>query len=254
LRTTFGVAGSAPVQVIDPGGTCELPLVDLSTLARAGEPEALRLANLEAYLAFDLGAGPLLRAALLRLAPERHLLCLTLHHIVSDGWSMDVLIRDVAALYEGRELPPLPIQYADFAVWQRQWLAGEVLERQLAYWRERLAGLPAALDLPADRPRPPVRSTAGGMVPLQLDAATAERVREITRNQSATPFMILLAAFLALLQRLTGRDDLCVGSPVANRERPETAGLIGFFVNTLVLRGDLAGDPTFRELVERLRL
>jgi amino acid adenylation domain-containing protein len=254
LRTTFGVVGSAPVQVIDPAGTCELPLVDLTAVGEQAEPEALRLADLEAYLPFDLGAGPLLRAALLRLASERHLLCLTLHHIVSDGWSMDVLIRDVGALYEGRELPPLAVQYADFAVWQRRHLTGEVLDRQLATWRERLADLPASLDLPADRPRPPVRSTAGGLVPLQLDAATGGRIREISRHQSATPFMILLAAFLALLQRLTGRDDLCIGSPVASRERPETADLIGFLVNTLVLRGDLSGDPPFRELVERLRL
>ena len=256
LRTTFGVAGSAPVQVIDPRGTCELPLVDLSALGVAGgaaEPEALRLVDLEAYLPFDLGAGPLLRAVLLRIAPGRHLLCLTLHHIVSDGWSMDVLIRDLGALYAGRELPPLAIQYADFAVWQRQYLAGEVLERQLAHWRERLAGLPAALDLPADRPRPPVRSTAGGLVRLQLDAATGEGIREITRTCGATPFMTLLAAFFALLQRLTGRDDVCAGSPIAGRERLETADLIGFFVNTQVLRGDLSGDPTFRELVERLR-
>jgi amino acid adenylation domain-containing protein len=254
LRTTFGVVGSAPVQVIDAGGTCELPLVDLSALGEQAEPEARRCVDLEAYAPFDLGAGPLLRAALLRLAPGRHLLCLTLHHIVSDGWSMDLLLRDVGALYTSQELPPLPVQYADFAVWQRQHLTGEVLARQLAHWRERLAGLPTALDLPTDRPRPPVRSTAGGLVRLRLDAATGERLREITRTCGATPFMILLAAFFALLQRLTGRDDLCAGSPVASRERPETADLIGFFVNTLVLRGDLSGDPTFRELVDRLRL
>ncbi|HKH48910.1 MAG TPA: amino acid adenylation domain-containing protein [Thermoanaerobaculia bacterium] len=253
LRTTFGAVGSTPVQVIVPTGHCELPRIDLSALGARARKEAELLASEESHLPFDLGAGPLLRAALVRLQPELHLLCLTLHHIVSDGWSMDVLIRDVAALYRGEELPPLPIQYADFAVWQRQWLSGEVLEKQLAYWRERLAGLPAALDLPTDRPRPPVRGTAGDFVPLDLDTETGERVRELARSLGATPFMVLLAAWCALLQRITGQDDLCVGSPVANRGRPETDPLIGFFVNTLVLRADLAGDPTFRELLDRLR-
>jgi amino acid adenylation domain-containing protein len=256
LRTTFGVAGSMPVQVIAPtasAGQGELPRIDLTALGARAREEAERLAREESLLPFDLGDGPLLRTALVRLESELHLLCLTLHHIVSDGWSMDVLIRDVAALYRGEELPPLPIQYADFAVWQRQWLSGEVLERQLAHWRERLAGLPAALDLPTDRPRPPVRGTAGDFVPLELDADTGERVRGLARSLGATPFMVLLAAWCALLQRVTGQDDLCVGSPVANRGRPETDPLIGFFVNTLVLRGDLSGDPTFGELLDRLR-
>jgi len=253
LRTTFGAMGSTPVQIIAPTGRCELPRIDLTALGTRARKEAERLASEESRLPFDLGAGPLLRSALIELAPELRLLCLTLHHIVSDGWSMDVLIRDVAALYRGEELPPLPIQYADFAVWQRQWLSGEVLEQQLGYWRERLAGLPAALDLPTDRPRPPVRGTAGDLVPLQLDVATGERVRELARSLGATPFMVFLAAWCALLQRVTGQDDLCVGSPVANRGRPETDPLIGFFVNTLVLRGDLSGDPTFRELLDRLR-
>jgi amino acid adenylation domain-containing protein len=254
LRTTFGIVRSTPVQVIAPHGTCELPLVDFAGLGERGREEALRLVEEEVGRPFDLGAGPLLRVVLLRLAPARHLLCITLHHIVSDGWSMDVLIRDMAALYEGGERLPLPIQYADFAVWQRRWLSGEVLERQIAHWRERLAGMPAALDLPTDRPRPPLRSSAGGLVRLQLDAAAAERVRGLARAQGATLFMVLLAAFLALLQRICGQDDLCVGSPVANRDRSEIINLIGFFVNTLVLRGDLSGDPTFRQLVSRLRL
>ncbi len=253
LRTTFGMIGSTPVQIIAPLGTCALPRVDLSALGGRARAEAVRLAEEESLLPFDLGAGPLLRSVLVRLTSGLHLLCLTLHHIVSDGWSMDLLLREVAALYRGRPLPPLRVQYADFAVWQRRWLSGAVLERQLDHWRERLAGMPA-LDLPADRPRPSVRSTAGGLVPLEIDAATGERARGLARAAAGTPFMVFLAAWLALLQRITGQDDLCVGSPVANRDRPETANLIGFFVNTLVLRGDLSGDPTFRELVARLRL
>jgi hypothetical protein len=253
LRTTFGAVGTNPVQIIAPEGRCELPRIDLTGLGGLARPEAERIASEESLLPFDLGAGPLLRAALIELEPALHLLCLTIHHIVSDGWSMDVLIRDVAALYRGEALAPLPIQYADFAVWQRQWLSGDVLERQLGYWRERLAGLPAALDLPTDRLRPPVRGTAGDFVPLEIDTSTGDQLRELARSAGATPFMVLLAAWSALLQRITGQDDLCVGSPVANRGRPETDSLIGFFVNTLVLRAGLAGDPTFRELLDRLR-
>jgi len=259
LRTTFGLdrtGGAEPVQRIAPAVPFVLPRIDLTALAAPGDrarAEAVRLAGEEALLPFDLGTGPLVRSALLRCAPDLHLLTLTLHHVVSDGWSMEVLIRDLAALYQGRELPPLPIQYADFAVWQRRWLTGEVLERQVAYWRERLAGLPAVLGLPTDRPRPHVRGHAGGVVPLALGAATAERVRGLARAAGATPFMVLLAVFCAWLRRLSGEDDLAVGTPVANRDRPETADLIGFFVNTLVLRADLAGDPTFGELVDRLR-
>jgi amino acid adenylation domain-containing protein len=257
LRTTFQVAGADPVQVVAPVAARALPQVDLYALGARAEGEAARLQSEEASLPFDLERGPLLRTVLVRLAPVRHLLLLTLHHIVSDAWSTSVLVREVAALYQGQELPPLPIQYADFAVWQRRRLSGELLERQLSHWRERLAGMTPVLDLPTDRPRPPVRSTAGDRIPLELPAETAGRARALARASEATPFMVLLAAFLALLQRLTGQDDLCVGAPVANRDRTETAGLIGFFVNTLVLRGnlsgDLSGDPSFGELVDRVR-
>jgi amino acid adenylation domain-containing protein len=260
LRTTFQVAGADPVQVVAPvdqvglrGDAFALPRVDLSALGERAEGEAARLQREEASLPFDLGRGPLLRTVLVRLAPVRHLLLLTLHHIVSDAWSTSVLVREVAALYRGEELRPLPIQYADFAVWQRRRLSGELLESRLSHWRERLAGMTPVLGLPTDRPRPPVRSTAGDRIPLELPAETAERLRALARASEATPFMVLLAAFLALLQRLTGQDDLCVGAPVANRDRTETAGLIGFFVNTLVLRGDLSGDPSFGEMVDRVR-
>ncbi|HJX29240.1 MAG TPA: amino acid adenylation domain-containing protein, partial [Thermoanaerobaculia bacterium] len=257
LRTTFQVAGADPVQVVAPAGhhihAFALPRVDISALSGQAGEEAARLQREEASLPFDLGHGPLLRTVLVRLTPVRHLLMLTVHHIVSDAWSMSVLVREVAALYRGEALPPLPIQYADFAVWQRRRLSGELLERRLAHWRERLAGMSPVLDLPTDRPRPPVRSTVGDRVPLDLPRETAERVRALARESEGTAFMILLAAFLALLQRLTGQDDLSLGVPVANRDRTETAGLIGFFVNTLVLRGDLSGDPPFRELAGRVR-
>jgi len=255
LRTTFRVAGAEPVQVIAPAAAaaCALPVVDLTRLGAAAEPEAVRLYGEEHELPFDLAAGPLLRATLVRLAAEQHLLLLTLHHIISDGWSNGVLVREVTTAYGGGSLPDLPIQYADFAVWQRRWLAGEVLEKQIAFWRQRLAGMPAALDLPADRPRPAVRGSRGSQVEMSYGPDLTARLKNLARRAETTPFAVLLAAFQALLYRWTGEEDLAVGAPVANRNRPEVAGLIGFFVNTLVLRGDLSGDPEFGALVGRLR-
>jgi amino acid adenylation domain-containing protein len=258
LRTTFRLAGSEPVQEIADwpawDNACALPLVDLSALPRERrEAEALELRDADAARPFDLAAGPLLRGALLRLEPERHLLLLTLHHIVSDGWSNGVLVRELTTLYGGGTPPDLPVQYADFAVWQRRWLAGEMLAQQTALWRRRLAGMPPSLDLPADRPRPPVRSSRGAGRDLMLEPALVLRLKEVARSQGATLFTVLLAVFQALLFRWTGQDDLCVGVPVANRNRREVAGLIGFFVNTLVVRGDLSGDPGLGELLQRLR-
>jgi len=258
LRTTFCLAGSEPVQEIAAASSaCALPVVDLAALAGGrGEAEALRLRDADAARPFDLAAGPLLRSALLRLGPGRHLLLLNLHHIISDGWSNGVLVRELTALYDlgaDAPLPELPIQYADFAVWQRRWLAGEVLERQAALWRRRLAGMPPVLDLPSDRPRPPVRSSRGASRELALEPALVLRLKEVARRQEATLFTVLLAAYQALLCRWTGQDDLCVGVPVANRNRREVAGLIGFFVNTLVLRGDLSGAPGLGELLQRLK-
>jgi len=266
LRTTFRTLGGQPVQVVappappGPPAALDLPVSDLTGLA-AGERErrALELAGAAAQRPFDLERGPLLRASLLRLGPERHVLLLCLHHIVSDGWSMGVLMNELGALYgafrAGRPsgLPDLPIQYADYARWQSAWLTGEVLERQLAYWTEKLGGAPPALELPADRPRPAAATFRGATLARDLPGDLAQGLLDLGRREGATPFMTLLAAFQALLHRYTGQEDIVVGSPIANRTRAETEGLIGFFVNTLVLRTDLGGDPTFRELLRRVR-
>ncbi len=258
LRTRFEAVGGEPWQVIAPGAPFPLRVSDLSPMdpvARAAEAE--RLAREEAARPFDLAAGPLLRARLLRLGPEEHLLIAVLHHIVSDGWSMGVLVREMGALYpaavEGRPspLPPLPFQYADYAVWQRAWLAGGALEAQLRWWKEELAGAPFSLDLPTDRPRPPVLLQRGAEEAVELAAPLAAAVRALARQEGATLFMALLAAFQALLCRWTGERDVLVGSPVANRTRSEIEGLIGFFVNNLTLRGRLGG--TFRDLLARAR-
>ncbi len=254
LRTTFGERDGQPVQLIVPPGPWTLPLVDLSVLsAEDRDTESRRLAREEADRPFDLQHGPVLRAGLLRLGEADHALLLTLHHIVSDGWSMGVLVRDITALYGRAALPNLPIQYADFAVWQRGWLTGEVLERQVSYWRERLTGAPAQLDLPTDRPRGAAQTFRGASVNIPFGPGFDRGLAQLARCFEATPYMTLLAGFQALLGRLTGQEDLTVGSPIANRNRAEIEPLIGFFVNTLVMRGDLSGDPAFGELLGRVR-
>ncbi len=260
LRTTFRLRDGQPAQVIAPPGRWCLPRVDLSGLPEEeARAETRRLVQEEAMRPFDLERGPLLRAALLRLGPAEHALLLVMHHIVSDGWSMGVFVREITALYgaarAGRPspLPELPVQYADFTVWQRGWLTGAELERQLGYWRQRLAGAPASLDLPTDRPRPAVPSHHGGRAVALWEPDLARRLARFALRHEVTPFMLLLAAFQSLLRRLTGQEDIPVGSPIANRNRAEIEPLIGFFVNNLVLRGDLAGDPPFRELLERTR-
>jgi amino acid adenylation domain-containing protein len=267
LRTRFANRGGTPAQVIDPPAPVSLPRIDLASLpVPMRQPEAGRITAEEASLPFDLERGPVIRFALLRLdgwdsseGEEEHVLLMTVHHIVSDGWSVGVLYRELTQLYEafsrGRPspLPPLPMQYADFARWQRGWLSGPRLESQLAYWRERLAGRPQGLDLPRDRPRPTVQTFRGGSASLRLARSLTERLKSLRLAERASDFMILLAGFAVLLQRLSGQDDVLVGAPVAGRTRPEVEGLIGFFLNTLVLRTDLAGRPTFRELVGRVR-
>ncbi|MFC9249747.1 condensation domain-containing protein, partial [Streptomyces sp. NPDC057136] len=258
LRTRL-VAGADGVahQVIDPPSEFLLPVVDLSGSA---EPlrEAERLAFQDAMAPFHLADGPLVRATLIRLGDGQHLLALLMHHVVSDEWSSRILRRELVSLYEAfhagepNPLPPLAVQYADFAAWQRQWLDGEVLEGQLDYWRQQLADAPV-LDLPTDRPRPPVRSTEGAMAPFTVSAETVEALRALSRTNGTTMFMTLLAAFNVLLGRYADSDDVVVGTPVANRNRAETEDLIGFFVNTLVLRGDLSGNPSFSQLLSRVR-
>jgi amino acid adenylation domain-containing protein/non-ribosomal peptide synthase protein (TIGR01720 family) len=260
LRTTFRESEGRAVQVIAPRPDLTLPVIDLGALtSAAAEAESLRLAAAEARRPFDLAQGPLLRALLLRLGPAEHVLALTVHHIISDGWSNQILIREAAALYEalrdGRPspLPALPLQYADYAVWQRLWLAGDGAAEQLAWWCRRLGGALPTLELPTDRPRPPLQTARGGAVALRLPAEAAGALRAVGRAADATLFMVLLAAYQALLARTAGQTDVTVGSPVANRRWPATEGVIGFFANTLVLRTALSGDPTFRELLGRVR-
>ncbi|HSF43384.1 MAG TPA: amino acid adenylation domain-containing protein, partial [Thermoanaerobaculia bacterium] len=260
LRTVFREVDGEPVQVIEPARPSSLPLADLSGLPEAARyPEALRLARAEARRPFDLESGPVLRTTLVRLGAEEHHLLVTLHHIAGDGWSLGLLARDIAAFYRdlaaGRpsSLPDLPIQYADFAAWQRRWLQGEALEAELGHWRDRLRGAPALLELPIDRPRPAVPSRRGRAISFALPAGLAAAVRDLGRAETATPFMVLLAAFQVLLGRFSGQDDVSVGAPIAGRTRVEVEGLVGFFVNTLVLRTDLAGNPTFRDLLARVR-
>ncbi|HEU4556496.1 MAG TPA: amino acid adenylation domain-containing protein, partial [Longimicrobium sp.] len=260
LRTVFAEVDGAPVQVIAAFGGFALPVEDLSGLGEADREAAVRRrAGEEATRPFDLSAGPLFRVTLLRLGEEDHVLVLAMHHIISDGWSMGVLNRELSALYEayreGRDspLPELPVQYADFAVWQREQLAGEVLERRLAYWRERLAGAPGLLELPTDHPRPAVQTYRGASVPVELSPELLERLQALGRSEGATLYMTLLGAFQVLLGKYAGSEDVVVGSPIAGRTRSEVEELIGFFVNTLVLRTGLGGDPSFREVLRRVR-
>ncbi|MFE8605167.1 non-ribosomal peptide synthetase [Archangium violaceum] len=260
LRTTFAIAQGEPVQVIAPHGTLPLEVVDLSAQPASGlEAEVRRLSTESALKPFDLGSGPLLRALLLRLDAKQHVLVVTMHHVVSDGWSLGVLVREVAALYqafsEGKPspLPELPVQYADYAAWQRGWLQGEVLEQQLGWWRQQLAGAPRALELPTDRPRPPVMTHRGGSQPVVLSAELSRALMKLCQRENVTPFMLLLAAFQVLLSRYSGQDDISVGSPIAGRNRGEVESLIGFFVNTLVLRTRLSPQRSFRALLAQVR-
>jgi amino acid adenylation domain-containing protein len=260
LRTTFSTRGGEPVQAIAPSVQLSFPLVDLTGHPEGErEEEIQRLVHEEAGRPFDLSKGPLFRSKLLRVAEDDHVLLLTIHHIVSDGWSMGVLYRELSVFYrafvkgEPSPLPELPIQYADFAVWQREWLQGEVLNRQLSYWQKQLEGIPAVLNLPTDRPRPAVQSFRGARQSFVLSKDLTEQLKALSRKESVTLFMTLLAAFQTLLYRYTGQEDIVVGSPIANRNRAEIEGLIGFFVNTLVLRSNFSDNPTFKELLVRVR-
>jgi amino acid adenylation domain-containing protein len=267
LRTTFNTLEGQPIQVIAPSLKVSLSLINLQSLPAMAsgrsetndrEAEAQRLIWEEVQHPFNLSQGPLLRLKLLQVNHAEHILLVNLHHIVFDEWSSGVLIRELSALYtaftqgQPASLPELPIQYADFAHWQREWLQGEVLAFQLNYWRQQLKDVPV-LNLPSDRPRPPVQSYRGAIQLLELPQSLLSVLEELSQQEGVSLFMMLLAAFQTLLYRYTGQEDIAVGSPIANRNRSELEGLIGFFVNSLVLRTDLSGNPAFRELLGRVR-
>ena len=260
LRTTFETVDGRARQRVHQ----ELPLtlgeVDLSQMPPTERDVAIReCVERGIRQPFDLAAGPLVRATLFRVGGDDHVFFWTMHHIISDGWSMGIALGELAALYHAfrtgttSKLPALPVQYADFAAWQREYLSGEVLRNQLAFWKAQLEGVPDTLALPADRPRPAVQSFRGANQTFQLSATLTKRIHALGQSAGTTPFMTLLAGFQALLGRYTGQEQLCVGSPIAGRNLAEIEPLIGFFVNTLVMRGDLSGRPTFEELLRRTR-
>jgi amino acid adenylation domain-containing protein len=260
LRTTFSLVEGELAQVIAPALELKLPVVNLSSLVSYERDSRIRrLAREQADEPFDLGQGPLLRVKLLKLYEQEHLMMLTIHHIVSDGWSLGILINEVAALYaanlegEPSPLPDLPIQYADYAVWQRKSLQGDALQAQLGYWKEQLAGYNPALVLPVSRARPREQTFLGSAHRFVLPKELLQSLKQLCLDRGVTLYMCLLAGFKALLHRYSGRDDIAVGSPIANRSRSETEKLIGCFVNTLVLRTQLSGNPTFDDLLERVR-
>jgi amino acid adenylation domain-containing protein len=260
LRTTFTSQDGRPSQVIAPSLHLTVPVEDLAAFPQdERETKAQRTATEEVQRPFDLTLGPLLRVKLLRMSEQEHILLLTMHHIVSDGWSGSILIRELVALYQAfangqpSSLAGPAVQYADFAYWQRESLQGEKLDAQLEYWRRQLAGAPAALELPTDRPRPTVQTVRGAHQSFRVSAALTKSLKELSQREGATLFMTLLAAFKTLLYRFTGQEDIVVGTPIAGRNRVEIEGLVGFFVNTLVLRTDLSGQPTFQQLLARVR-
>ncbi|PMB49545.1 non-ribosomal peptide synthetase, partial [Fischerella thermalis CCMEE 5205] len=260
LRTNFKTVEGQPVAFISSVTSQLLTVIDLAELPAAQrETKVKQLALAEAQQPFNLETDTLLRVKLLRLGEQEYVILLTMHHIVSDGWSTSVLMHELATLYQAfchrqpSPLPELPIQYIDFAAWQKQWLTGEVLESQLAYWRQQLHGAPAVLELPTDHPRPAVQSFRGATHSFRLSPEQTIALKTLSQQEGSTLFMTLLAAFKTLLYRYTGNNDIVIGSPIANRNHREIEGLIGFFVNTLVLRTDLSGNPSFRELLRRVR-
>jgi amino acid adenylation domain-containing protein len=260
LRTTFPAIDGQPCQVIAPTFELTMPIVDLRSLStREQAVEVHQRATSEARQPFDLACGPLLRTRLLRLSATEHVLLITMHHIISDSWSITILFHELAALYaaftrgQPAALAELPIQYADYAIWEREWLQGAEVEAQLAYWKRQLDGTPAVLELPADHPRPAVQSFRGAAYHFRLPHRLSEALKLLSRDAGVTLFMTLLAAFQTVLWHHSGQDDLVIGTPTANRPRREVEDLIGLFVNILVLRTNMAGNPTFRELLRRVR-
>ncbi|HEX7240316.1 MAG TPA: amino acid adenylation domain-containing protein, partial [Longimicrobiaceae bacterium] len=260
LRTVFRATEGEPVQVVLPASSSPLPTVDLRALSpEAREIETGRLAAEDAARPFDLARGPLLRTTLVRSGEGELALLVNMHHVVSDEWSLEIFFRELSALYEAfaagasSPLAELPVQYADFAVWQRAWLSGGTLEEQVGFWREQLGGAPPLLEIPTDRPRAPGQSARGGIHPFTLSAEVTQGLRALSRREGTTLFMTVLAGWQALLGRYAGQEDVVVGTPIAGRTRAEVEGLIGFFVNMLALRADLGGDPTWAELLGRTR-
>ncbi len=260
LRTSFQEIDGQLLQVISPHQELELAVTALSNHPETErEALSLELAIKTGQQIFDLRKPSLLSVKLLRLGEQDNILIVVMHHIVSDGWSMQVLMRELGQIYEAyarRERSPLeelPVQYADYAVWQRQWLQGELLDEQLRYWSQRLAGAPDQVSISSDRARPTVMSGRGGVERLEVSQEVSGRLKEMSRGEGATIFMTMLAAFNVLLMRYSGQVDIVVGTPIANRTRGEVEPLIGFFVNTLVIRTELSGEPTFKQLLGRVR-
>ncbi|MBW4506986.1 MAG: amino acid adenylation domain-containing protein [Scytonematopsis contorta HA4267-MV1] len=259
-RTTFSFVNGEPVQDILPQFNLDLPIINLEHCSgKNWEPEVKRLAAEEAKKTFNLAKGLLFRATLLRLSDEEQVFLLTMHHIITDGWSCDVFLRELSTLYaafstnQPSPLPELPIQYADFAVWQRQYLQGEILTTQLNYWKQQLSGELPVLQLPTDYPRPTTTTFAGAKEYFIISKSLTDALRELSQREDATLFMTLLAAFNILLYRYTDEEDILIGSPIANRNRAELEGMLGLFVNTLVLRNNLSGNPNFCELLHQVR-
>ncbi len=260
LRTTFAEEKGEPVQVIAPELKLKIRQIDLTVLPEEQrESEFMKMAVEESLKPFNLQTGPLLRITLIKLNPEDYGLLVVMHHIVSDNWSTGLFVHEIMRLYEAfvnnqpPQLPDMKVQYADFAVWQRKWLQGKTLEKQLEYWKKQLEGIPPLLELPLDKPRPAYQTYNGDFKLFEIPEDISNRLRELSRQQDVTLFMTLLAAFFVLLHRYSGQDDICVGSPIANRNRKETEHLIGFFVNTLVLRARIEGNPTFVELLQQVK-
>ena len=260
LRTTFEAIDGTPMQLVSPYVKFDLPVIDLSDKADdVREKEIIRLATIEARSPFDLAKGPLFRATILKINDTDHVVLITMHHIISDGWSIGVLVNEITAHYaafsEGRSinLPELPIQYGDFAEWQQEYLKGEVLKKQLDFWKEQIGSNPPVLELPTDRPRPAVQTNVGSSVSTTIPPKIVDGIKKLGQREGATLFMTLLAAFKVLLFRYSGQPDICIGTPIANRTRKELEGIIGIFINTLVLRTRFYDNPTFRQMLQRVR-
>src|SRR5215217_4172308 len=260
LRTTFDVVGGEPAQIVSSEMKLNPRVLDLQSLPESErERQALKLSSAELQRPFDLRRGPLLRVVVLRISEHEHVIVFATHHLISDGWSKDVLVREIITLYsafaEGRPSPlaELPAQYGDFAIWQRQRLTGPVLQRHLDYWKRHLADAPHRLALPTDHPRPAVPTRHGSYEVLTLPPELGHSLRALGRRKGVTLFMTMLGAFDVLLSRYSGQTDFLIGTDIANRRQGTTEALIGFFVNQLVLRVDLAGDPTFNELLQRVK-